>query len=160
MAFADQGSSQLAVMETGRTGQVCATGGEPAEPGQPSGYAYFGQSSEDFQGAMFHDAEPAAVDRATALRNRDPCGDTNSIPQTVFSAPERLAAITVPVLIVCAADDALFPPDGCREHAGLFTGSDDVTTTVLEETGHAVTLERTRDRLRTEVSRWLRQRGF
>jgi pimeloyl-ACP methyl ester carboxylesterase len=160
MAFADRGSSQRAIQEAVRSGQVCGTGGEPAEPGEPSGYAYYGQSPDDFRGAMFHNAEPAAVERATALRNRDPCGDHSSIPQTVFSAQDRLADIKVPVLIVCAENDTLFPPEGCQDHRGLFTGSSDVTTTLLEDTGHAVTLERTRERLRTEVSAWLRQRGF
>lgn len=160
IAFADQGSSPMAVSEASRTGQACAAGGEPAEPGEPSGYAYFGRSPEDFQAAMFHNAEPAAVERATALRNRDPCGDTNSIPPAVLTARERLADVDVPVLIVCAENDALFPPEGCQNHGGLFTGSSDVTTTLLEDTGHGVTLERTRERLRSEVSAWLRQRGF
>src|SRR5207249_4949034 len=59
----------------GPTRDACLAGGEPAEPGSPTGYAYFGQpTAADFAAIMFRATPPAFV---VPLRNRDPCGDIN-----------------------------------------------------------------------------------
>jgi pimeloyl-ACP methyl ester carboxylesterase len=160
MSFADQGSSQTAITEFLKTGAVCASGGQPAEPGEPSGYAFFGQTNADFQAAMFHNASARVVDAATARRNRDPCGDTSSVIQSLIVDQAGLPEISAPVLIVCGDHDALFPPPACDQHKGKFTGSDDVTESLLDDTGHAVTLERTRRTLESTVGNWLNARGF
>lgn len=160
MSYADQDSSQTAQSELVTTGQVCLTGGEPAEPGGPGGYAYFGQTPEDFEAAMFHDADPQVVATATALRNRDPCGDSGSIVQAIVTNQLNLDTVTVPVLLVSGADDALFPPEAVEEQAGHFSGSDDVSVEVLANTGHVLTLERTAPAFRGLVNDWLEARSF
>ena len=53
----------------------------------------------------------------------------------------RVAGITVPVLIVSGGSDALLPPPAAPNQATLFTGSGSVTFRTIPDTAHAVTLE-------------------
>jgi pimeloyl-ACP methyl ester carboxylesterase len=159
ISYADL-SSPLALSEFGKTALVCLTGGQAAGPGASGGYAYFGQSPADFGAAMFYNISDSVKAAATALRTRDPCGDSASVPQALVADKLGLGKITVPVLVVCAANDALFPPADCLQQRGLFTGSRDASDTLLDNTGHALTLERTKDTFRGRVSAWLAQRGF
>jgi pimeloyl-ACP methyl ester carboxylesterase len=159
-AYADQGQAPLLASEALKTGLVCASGGEPAEGGGPGGYAYFGQTPEDSRAMMHHDAEPAVIEAAGALRNLDPCGLINSAPPALVADQLQLGTITVPVLIVCASDDALFPPDGCTKQQDLYSASTDVSTVVIDGTGHALTLERTRRQFQATVSAWMSAHGL
>jgi pimeloyl-ACP methyl ester carboxylesterase len=159
-AYADQGQSSLTVQESTTTGRVCATGGEPAEDGNAGGYAYFGQTPDDFRAAMFHSASPAVIEAATALRNRDPCGMVQSVPQGLLVDQAELGGVSVPVLIVCGAEDALFEPDGCSRQEDRYSGSADVSTVMISGAGHALTLERTRQEFQAAVSTWLTAHGF
>jgi pimeloyl-ACP methyl ester carboxylesterase len=162
LSYADQ-SSQRAEEEFAKTATVCATGGQPAEDGDPtspSGYAYFGQTDADFQAAMFHNADAAVVRAVTAVRNRDPCGDTLSIPAAVASDNQNLQTITVPVLLLSGKDDALFPPAAIDSQKSMYTGTKDLTEVLLDDTGHALTLERTADHTSSAIGAWLSQRGF
>ena len=159
-AYADQGQTPLLLSESSKTGLVCAAGGQPAEGGGPGGYAYFGQTSEDSRAMMYHNASPAVIAAADALRNLDPCGLIGSTSQTQLVNQLELGSVSVPVLIVCGSDDAIFGADGCARQQDHYTGSSDVSTVVIGGTGHALALERTRQRFQAAVSTWLDARGF
>jgi pimeloyl-ACP methyl ester carboxylesterase len=159
-AYADQGQTPLLLSESVKTGLVCATGGQPAEGGGPGGYAYFGQTPEDSRAMMYHNARPRVIAAADALRNLDPCGLIGSMPQTQVTNQVELGTVTVPVLIVCGSEDALFGADGCSRQQERYSGSPDVSTVVIGGTGHALALERTRKRFQAAVSTWLKARGF
>jgi pimeloyl-ACP methyl ester carboxylesterase len=162
ISYADQ-SSQRAQDEFVKTSAVCATGGQSAEDNQPmspGGYAYFGQTDADFQAAMFHNADPAVVQAATAARNRDPCGDTLSVPASIASDTENVPTIAVPVLLLSGKDDALFPPAAVDSQKAMYTGTTDLTEILLADMGHAVTLERTAGDARKAIAAWLSRRGF
>jgi pimeloyl-ACP methyl ester carboxylesterase len=158
MSWADQGSSERALTTFAQTGQVCSGGGQPANG--PAGYAYFGQTPSDFKAAMFFDASPEVISDATAMRNRDPCGDTNSVTTGIAADQLGLPTIKVPVLLAYGDDDALFPPPAGSLQQPRFAGSRDVTATFLPDTGHAVTLERSAPELRKRVGSWLAAHGF
>ena len=68
--------------------------------------------------------------------------------------------ITVPVLLVLGANDALFPPPAGTEQQAQFLGSSDVSLIQLPNTGHALTLERSAPTFTADISRWLAARGF
>jgi pimeloyl-ACP methyl ester carboxylesterase len=159
-AYADQDQTPVLLSESATTGLVCAAGGQTAEDGGPGGYAYFGQTPEDSRAMMYHNASPAVIAAAGALRNLDPCGLIGSMPQTQLANQLELGTVTVPVLIVCGSDDALFGADGCSRQQDHYSGSPDVSTVVIGGTGHALALERTRKRLQAAVWTWLEARGF
>jgi pimeloyl-ACP methyl ester carboxylesterase len=140
---------------------VCSNGGQPSDgAGSPGGYAYFGQTGDDFVAAVFHDADPAVEDAAVRLRHRDPCGDVESFPQTIGTDRSRLGEVDVPVLLVYGADDALFQPQAGADQSRLFTGSEDLTLLTLSDTGHILPLERSAPQLRAAVGDWLKRRGL
>lgn len=143
---------------TNRT--VCEAGGQPAHPGGPSGYAYFGQSEAEFRASVFNSANPAVVDLATRLRGRDPCGDTASIVDALVRDLKSLPSVKVPVLVVCGREDAITPDVACPHLRRRYVGSRDVSLVVVPKAGHALPLERTAPRLRRRVSAWLTARGF
>ncbi|MGH7818475.1 MAG: alpha/beta hydrolase [Candidatus Binatia bacterium] len=157
--YADQGQTPLLASESTKTGLACASGGETGEGGE-GGYAYFGQTPEDSEAMMYHRADPAIIEAASAMRNRDPCGLINSAPQALLANRLELDTIDVPVLIVCAADDALFGEEGCERQHELYSGSADVSTVVVDATGHALALEVTKGQFQDAVSAWMSARGF
>jgi pimeloyl-ACP methyl ester carboxylesterase len=159
LSYADLGSSPTAVSTFAATGQVCLGGGQPAGPGQPAGYAYFGQTPQDFDAVMFHDADPAVVQAATPMRLRDPCGDTNSFPAAIATDIAMVPSIKVPVLLVFGQNDALFPPPAESNQRALFAGSPKVQSVMLADTGHALTLERSAPSTVAAVSGWLTGQG-
>jgi pimeloyl-ACP methyl ester carboxylesterase len=145
----------------GPTRDKCLAGGEPAEPGTPSGYAYFGQpTAADYQAIMFADSTQPVLDAASALRNRDPCGDTNSIVPALLQQRPHVAKIRVPVLIVCGTRDALYSPLGCGQQQDRYTHSRSKTLELIKGAGHALTLGRSAKTFRKKVGRWLTRRGF
>jgi pimeloyl-ACP methyl ester carboxylesterase len=158
LSWADQGQSQLAGTTFATAGQRCLNGGEPS--GGTPGYAPFGETAADFDAIMFHDADPAVVTAATAMRNLDPCGDIESLGQTSPVDHAMLPTISVPVLLVYGANDALFPPPAGSQQQAQFAGSKDVSLVQIPDTGHAVTLERSAPTLVGDVSQWLAGRGF
>jgi pimeloyl-ACP methyl ester carboxylesterase len=158
LSWADQGSSTLATTDFLQAGSVCMNGGETSH-GAP-GYAPFGQTAADFDAAMFFDADPAVVAATNQLRNLDPCGDDNSIVAAINEDHLMVPTITVPVLLVLGANDALFPPPAGTEQEAQFLGSSDVSLTQLANTGHALTLERSAPTFTADISRWLGARGF
>jgi pimeloyl-ACP methyl ester carboxylesterase len=158
LSWADQGSSTLATTDFVQAGSDCGNGGETS--GGAPGYAPFGQTVADFDAAMFFDADPAVVAATNQLRNLDPCGDDNSIIDAITTDHLMVPTITVPVLLIFGANDALFPPPAGTEQAAQFAGSSDVSLIQLTDTGHALTLERSAPTFTADISQWLAARGF
>ena len=129
----------------------------------PPGYAFFGETDQDYIRGHIHNADPAVVAEVLKVRTRDPCGDLISIgPSFVFNQP-GIRSIQVPVLLAAGKQDALFPPPGEPAQALLgypFAPNGDVDVEELENTGHAMTLGRTRDAFRAVMDRWLDDHGF
>jgi pimeloyl-ACP methyl ester carboxylesterase len=145
----------------GPTRDSCLAGGQPAEPGTPSGYAYFGQPTPaDFQAIMFHSATQATLNLALPLRNLDPCGDIASIIPALLQQSGNVATVKVPLLILCGTNDALYAPLGCRMLGERFKRARSVTVGAVRNAGHAITLERSAPSFRQKASRWLGRRGF
>jgi pimeloyl-ACP methyl ester carboxylesterase len=146
----------------GPTYDLCKTGGEPAEPGSPSGYAPYGTGTpEDFRSAMFSSSAPQAVlDAAIPLRNLDPCGDTDSIITSLLHQKANLPKVKVPVLLVCGTKDVLFSPAGCNGQAERFTKNRHVSVQSVRGAAHAITLESSASTFRRKVARWLIKLGF
>lgn len=157
--FSDGGASPLAISNAGKTQLVCAQGGQQSDGASgPGGYAYFGQTDQDFQGGSFFDADPSVVAAATKLRSRDPCGETASAVPAGAANMARSREVTAPVLIVEGANDAYFPPPAADMQRSMFTGSGDVTAVTLAGTGHALTLGRTGPQFAARVADWLNRR--
>jgi hypothetical protein len=133
-------------------------GGEPADEGGPGGYAYYGQTEQEFRENVFASAEPAVVAAATALRNRDPCGDVGSLTQAGVVNGGRLERIRVPVLLLFGDRDATFQPGTAEKQAAAFTGSPDVTLRTFAGAGHALTLERQAPAVGLALEEWLAER--
>jgi pimeloyl-ACP methyl ester carboxylesterase len=149
----------FAAVEFGQGRIVCDAGGQPSEPGGPSGYAYMGQTPAAFKAIFFHSAEQSMIDAVTAARNRDPCGDSGSVIPALVASP-AVSVVKVPVLVICGTRDALFSPVGCGLQRDRYTGARDVSLALVKNSGHAVTLEREAATFRKKVSRWLARRGF
>jgi pimeloyl-ACP methyl ester carboxylesterase len=154
-------SSPRAVVEVGKTSVVCAMGGEPSGPGGagPGGYAPFGQTAAAFRQLMFNTASPSVQAAVTPLRTLNPCGEIMSIPTTLAVDQLELGSITGPVLLECAAADAIFPQSSCTGQASLFKHAD-VTTHVVPGAGHALTFEGAHEAFRRQVATWLDRHGF
>ncbi|GAA5163005.1 alpha/beta hydrolase [Pseudonocardia eucalypti] len=163
MAYADQGFSPRLLATTAQTLTRCTLGGEPKKdsPGT-TGYAYFGQTDEDYRSEHLYDTDPDVAEAATANRVKNPCGRIGSVAATVASDVALLAAVHVPVLLVYGQNDALFQDNavGTRRQKAHFVGSGDVTDVFLPGTGHAQTLGRSAPKMRAAVSDWLAARGF
>jgi pimeloyl-ACP methyl ester carboxylesterase len=154
LSWADLGASPKMLSDLAQAEGVCLSGGNPP------GYAPLGQTKEEYQALMFHDADPAVEGQATRLRKADPCGDDSSIPAAVATDSREVASIQVPVLLAIGADDAMFPPPAQDRQRGLFTGSRDVTAITVQDTGHALSLERSAPYTRDAVAAWLCKRSF
>jgi pimeloyl-ACP methyl ester carboxylesterase len=145
----------------GETRGVCLRGGEASRPGRPGGYAYnFGQTPGAFVSTMFHEARKSVVDAVTALRYRDPCGDTLSLLSALLRQRSALPKIKVPVLVICGKNDALFVRQGCQAQKDFYSGSRSASLALVPRAGHAPMLERTAPIFRARVSRWLKKRRF
>jgi pimeloyl-ACP methyl ester carboxylesterase len=158
-SWADLGQSPFALGTFVVAGEKCLVSGSVSSGGAP-GYVPFGATAADFDRAMFHNADPAVVSAVNAARNPDPCGDDESLVQTLVFDNLLLPTIKVPVLLVFGANDALFPPPAGTLQRLHFLGSRDVTFDQIPNTGHAVTLERSEPTLLADVSAWLAARGF
>lgn len=157
-AYADQGFTARSIQEATEQGISCSTGGSA---GAPPGYAFFAQTEAEWKSFMFHSASAAAADLAAAMRNPDPCGDTASLTPIVTVNNLNLSRIDVPALLLYGTRDAIYQqPQAGRAQADALTGSDDVTLRFFEDTGHALTLERSAPLLQDTVSTWLTRRGF
>lgn len=160
-AYADQGFSARSLQEANEQGLACATGGEPAEPGQPGGYAYFAQTDDEWKSFMFTTAPDPVASAAAALRNRDPCGDTNSFTPAVSLNNVAVPEVDSPVLLLYGTGDAIYDQPAAGEgQRTLFSGSEDVTLEFFEGAGHALTLESQAPEVGRVVAGWLGRHGL
>jgi pimeloyl-ACP methyl ester carboxylesterase len=136
--------------------EVCATGGEPKRPGEPSGYAF--TFKDRVPELLFHNADDAVIEAYVARHERDPC-DASMLTAPVINAP-MLSQVQVPVFLFYGLNDAAWPPGTGERERGFYTGSNDVTLFELPDTGHMIMLGRTSPIFRANVSDWLRERGF
>ena len=144
LAYADQGFTPYLGNALGQHASACAAG-------PPSGYA---PTFDDTKAAwLSSDADPRVVTAVAAAHVSDPCGE-NPLPY-IGSNPAQLANVTVPVLLVYGADDALFDPATASTQASHF-GSTDVTTIVMPHTAHLLMLEASAPVLQSKVDTWLR----
>lgn len=154
-AWADQGYSPQSVEQSLQQARDCASGGEPAEPGGPTGYAYFGRTEAEFVANVFHDTDPTVVAAATARRNRDPCGDNAGLARILVVNATRVSSITAPVLLVFGDDDAVYEDNADETQAALFSGSSKVTLRHVPNAGHALALERSAPLVHDIAAAWL-----
>jgi pimeloyl-ACP methyl ester carboxylesterase len=159
LSFADNAATPAAVSETLGWGPLCLRVGEQSERGAP-GYAHFTRSRDDFRSNFLNNAPASVVAAATPLWDLNPCGELESLAQTIAIDNVRLREIGVPVLIVAGTDDRVFSADGVRQHRNQFSGSHDVTLHLLRNATHGLTLEPTAPAFRHLLSDWLRARGF
>jgi pimeloyl-ACP methyl ester carboxylesterase len=161
LSWADQGFSSYITTETVESGAVCARGGEEAHPGGPRGYAYVGQTADDFR-TVFADYDERVFERALELRNRDPCGDIGSLATATQLNQRRVGDIDVPVFMLHGLDDVVFedPRAAGAEQERLYAGAPEITHVYPERTGHEFTLGRTAPEIRAVIARWLRRHGF
>jgi len=137
----------------------CAAGGQPAEPGGPSGYAYFGRSEADFQQNVFADTDPAVKDAVTAKRNRDPCSDNATLVRMAAANVAGVGSIQVPILLLFGEADAVFVSTAAEVQAGLFRSSSSVERRTFPVAGHALVLERAALQVQSAAATWLEQKG-
>jgi hypothetical protein len=165
MTWQDQGYTPYILSTFAAASARCAAGGEPAYEGGPRGYIYF-PPVEDYKLIMAN-SEPTVREGAVASRLRNPCGLLPSLPPaiTLNSASGRahvggLSEVEVPVILSLGERDPVFTHEGFREQAGHFTGSRDVTSFLIDGSGHFTMLDRTAPRLRALTAEWLTSRRF
>jgi pimeloyl-ACP methyl ester carboxylesterase len=161
VTWAEQGFTPFLQERFTQASARCAMGGQTSRPGGPGGYVFVAGSAEDFKRYLFHNADPAVIQAAGRLRQPNPCGYLPSaFPTGITTDLLRLREIKVPVLLALGANDPVFFPDGWALQKRHFTGSADVTSVLLKDTGHFPMLERTAPELRAIVADWLGRRGF
>lgn len=160
LAWADQGYSARSVQQSLAQGSDCSGDGQPAEPGGPGGYAYFGRTEQDFQQNVFADTDPAVVERVTKMRNRDPCGDNSTLAGLAAVNAAGIGDIDVPVLLLFGEGDAIFEDPAADVQARLFRSSPSVTLRRFPKAGHALTLERAAPSVQDAAADWLEEKGF
>lgn len=162
LAWSDQGFSPDATVATTPTFEKCAAGGEPKDaPDGPPGYALFPESDEEFGRLFFSpNTDPAVASVVTAGRERDPCGDLDSIPAAIAADHANLAGLGLPVVLIFGSLDAVFPPPSEQLQAADYGPSADVTAVLIENTGHALYLERNAPIVRGRLADWLGHHGF
>ncbi len=104
---------------------------------------------------FFHDVSAGIFAEAKPQLTLNPCGDM--LPFATASAVNAalIGLIKVPVLVVSGAADKLFPPAAAQRQVLLYTGSPQVTLQTLDDTAHAVALEKTRNTFALVVRNWL-----
>lgn len=158
LGWADQGYSADALRQSVEQGADCARGGEPADRGTPGGYAYYGRTPERFRRNMFFDTDPVVADLATALRNRDPCGDSASLARMAVVNRLRIGELALPVLLLHGAHDPIFTADAFQSQARSYSSSPEVVAHLVPRAAHALTLERTRLVVHAHLRDWLAAR--
>jgi pimeloyl-ACP methyl ester carboxylesterase len=143
----------------GEAGNECIAGGKPEGAGRPTGYGSYGQTAAEYDSLMFHDTDPAVLKAANDARTMDPCGDIESILNGVVSDVLGVGSIDVPVVYVWGTEDANYVSGSpwWQLQEGFYTSSPKVTDVTLENTGHAVTLERSAPQLMDSMDRWLKE---
>jgi alpha-beta hydrolase superfamily lysophospholipase len=124
----------------------------PDRPGD--GYVPFDGSREDFlAGGLSASASPAVVRAVAPLYAAAPCGVMASEPMAILQDLPRISQVDVPVFLVFGARDVL--RQNVERYPLLFTGSRDVTTLTLPDSGHFVTVDVGAAQARDAVAAWL-----
>lgn len=162
LSYADQGSGLPAATALSQAQLRCATAPERSDGdvGAPN-YAFFGQTPADFRAAHFGaDTDEDVFEKVLARRNRDPCGDLNSIGPSLALNQVGIRSISSPILVVTGEKDALFPPPAGELQARGYPSSNDVTQVTLPGAPHALTLSPQRGAFIGVIDGWLKARGF
>jgi len=98
-------------------------------------------------------ADPSVVAYDTAHANLTPSGEVFSIG----SQPSRflLASIKMPVLLVLAENDALFPASFGAQELTWFAPTTDVSLLVAPQAGHVFMLQRNASATNSKIADWL-----
>lgn len=142
----------------------CLLGGDRSDGATgPRYYNFFPLKASTFAALNFSDADPAVVLAATAARGRAACGELASAFTTVGvdNLQLLLRQVRVPVLLVNGLDDKFFrQPAGANFQKRLYSGSDDVTSELIDGAGQALALETKAPEFRGVMHNWLAPRGF
>lgn len=121
-----------------------------------SPYVYFGETAEKRAGYMYDLswADPAIVAKDTEFAQFTPSGEI----LTIGNQPSRTALplITVPVLLIMAEHDALFPPQVLE--LPLFVAAADKTSYIVPGAGHSFMLHPNAPQTQQAVVNWLQPR--
>lgn len=161
--WAEQGFSQWALDRVTERTAFCLRGGEPAETGDSlgsTGYFWFPSTDQEVRDAVGAYIDPAVLEAALKLRNRNPCGDlTSAVAAAEYHANTTiLGDIQVPVLLVYEDHDVIYTTDGAEQQRALFTGTDDLTWVMLKDAGHFPMLERRQNDYEQMLAGWLDSR--
>ncbi|MEV0338217.1 alpha/beta hydrolase [Nocardia sp. NPDC050713] len=159
LSYSDLALSGETLVGTLTWGATCLSGGQRSTAGAP-GYAYLTPSLASFQDNFLAQSPPEVRAPASAQRELNPCGDMVTLTEATAIDLARLGQVTVPVLIVAGGRDRVFDVDRARLQGNLFTGSRDVTTHVIDQATHGLTLEPTAVEFRRLLGDWLTARGF
>ncbi|MEU6827191.1 alpha/beta hydrolase [Nocardia beijingensis] len=159
LSYSDLALSGESLMGTLSWGANCLTGGRRSVAGAP-GYAYLTPSLASYQDNFLAQSPPDVRGPASALRGLNPCADMATAAEATAIDLTRLGQVTVPVLTVVGGRDRVFDVDRARLQGNLFTGTHDVTTHVIDQATHGLTLEPTAVEFRHVLGDWLTARGF
>ena len=156
--WAEQGFTQWVLDRFPERMALCARGGEEAETGTPlGGYVHWPATEQEVRDGIAERMDPAVVDAAVSMRNRNPCGDLSSSATVAnyHEASGRLGDIEVPVLLVYSDHDLIFTTEGAEQQKAHFTGTDDLTWVMLRDAGHFPMLETRAREHRQVLLDWL-----
>ncbi len=139
-------------------GVACADGGDSKAAGGPPGWHRF-FSDEDLDTLMYN-TEPEVVHAFLERYEFDFCGLVKDAV-AILAADLALSPLIVeiPVLLVYGDHDP-FLPGAFELKRARFLASDEVSLSVLPNTGHSMMLGRTAAEFRAVLSAWLAARGF
>ncbi|HEY2833819.1 MAG TPA: alpha/beta hydrolase [Sporichthyaceae bacterium] len=133
----------------------CAQGGDA---GAPADYAAFFKNSRD---KFYFNSAEQAVRTAVPPLNPDPCGQLESIPAGIAADYQHLGEIDVPVLVMFGDADAVFGPHplAIDQMADRYTGSPEVTKSVIPAASHYPLVEAAHLQVVHDVDAWLTRNG-
>lgn len=110
-----------------------------------------GYRSQDMYNTDY--ADPAVIERDNAMANLTPSGEI----LTISEQPSRfvLDRITVPVLLVLAEKDVLFPVSNATNELALFSGSADKQLHIVPQAGHVLSLHPNAPVTNGDIGDWL-----
>jgi pimeloyl-ACP methyl ester carboxylesterase len=153
------GTASAPTLQAAATGEAprCAIGGFPTDgPNPPSGYAYLWPSARQWAHDTTYNIDPAVLRSMSTYRRRTPCGELESdVTASSVFASSYSGAITRPVLLMYADQDALYPASSGPEQRARFTASRDLTLDTIHGAGHVFFIEKIAPAVRTTLSDWL-----
>ena len=155
MAWGDYTVTPFASQEFADVLVRCAQGGDEGAP--PNYAAFFKNSREKF---YFNSATPDVRAAVPAL-HPDPCGQLSSIPAGIVADDTMLGQIDVPVQVIFGSADAVCGPQpyAADQQAARYTGSPQVTTTIIPDASHYPLVEANHLQVVDEVDAFLTENG-